>query len=106
MVTGGAGYVGSHAAKALRQAGHEVVIYDDLSAGHRAAALGAHLIEGNIADVAAVRRAIRETGATAVMHFAAWLVVRAADTSCSHRRAPCTESLSKRRFARHTRTTR
>ena len=118
VVTGGAGYVGSHAAKALRQAGHEVVIYDDLSAGHRAAALGARLIEGNIADVAAVRRAIRETGATAVMHFAAWLVVpdsvkdpkpwrrRAADTSCSHRRAPCTESLSKRRFAKRTRTTR
>lgn len=75
LVTGGAGYVGSHAAKALRQAGHEVVIYDDLSAGHRAAALGARLIEGNIADVAAVRRALRETGATAVMHFAAWLVV-------------------------------
>ena len=75
LVTGGAGYVGSHAAKALRRAGHEVVIYDDLSAGHRAAALGARLIEGNIADVAAVRRAIRETGATAVMHFAAWLVV-------------------------------
>src|SRR5262245_24294381 len=75
LVTGGAGYVGSHAAKALRQAGHEVVVYDDLSAGHRAAALGARLIEGNIADVAAVRRALRETGATAVMHFAAWLVV-------------------------------
>ena len=36
-VPGGAGYVGSHAAKALRQAGHEVVIYDNLSAGHRRA---------------------------------------------------------------------
>ena len=75
LVTGGAGYVGSHAAKALRQAGHEVVIYDDLSAGHRQAALGARVIEGNIADVDAVRRALRETRATAVMHFAAWLVV-------------------------------
>jgi UDP-glucose-4-epimerase GalE len=75
LVTGGAGYVGSHAAKALHAAGHEVVIYDDLSAGHRQAALGARLIEGNIADVAAVRRALRETRATAVMHFAAWLVV-------------------------------
>ena len=59
----------------MRRAGHEVVIYDDLSAGHRAAALGARLIEGSIADVDAVRRALRETGATAVMHFAAWLVV-------------------------------
>ena len=75
LVTGGAGYVGSHAAKALRRAGHEVVVYDDLSAGHRGAVLGDRLIEGNIADVDAVRRAIRETGATVVMHFAAWLVV-------------------------------
>jgi len=75
LVTGGAGYVGSHAAKALRQAGHDVIVYDDLSAGHRGAVLGGRLIEGNIADVATVRRALRETGATAVMHFAAWLVV-------------------------------
>ena len=75
LVTGGAGYIGSHTAKVLRQAGYSVVIYDNLSAGHRAAALGAPLIEGDIADVTAVRRAIRESGATAVMHFAAWLAV-------------------------------
>ena len=74
-MTGGAGYVGSHAVKALRQAGHEVVVYDDLSAGHRDAVLGAKLIEGNIADVSAVRKALRDTAATAVMHFAAWLIV-------------------------------
>jgi UDP-glucose-4-epimerase GalE len=75
VVTGGAGYVGSHAAKALRQAGHRVVIFDNLSAGHRAAALGAPLIEGDIADVDAMRRALRESRASAVMHFAAWLSV-------------------------------
>jgi UDP-glucose 4-epimerase len=75
LVTGGAGYIGSHTSKALRQAGHQVVIFDNLSAGHREAALGAPLIEGDIRDVDAVRRAIRETGATAVMHFAAWLAV-------------------------------
>jgi UDP-glucose 4-epimerase len=75
LVTGGAGYIGSHAAKALRQAGYHVVIYDNLSAGHRQAVLGSRLIEGDVADVAAVRRAIRETGAGAVMHFAAWLSV-------------------------------
>ena len=75
LVTGGAGYIGSHAAKALRRAGHRVVIYDNFSAGHRGAALGAPVIEGDIADVAAVRRAIRESGAAAVMHFAAWLSV-------------------------------
>ena len=75
LVTGGAGYIGSHSAKALRQAGHTVVIYDNLSAGHRAAALGAPLIVGDIADVEAVRQALRDTGASAVMHFAAWLSV-------------------------------
>jgi UDP-glucose-4-epimerase GalE len=75
LVTGGAGYVGSHAAKALRAAGYRVTIYDDLSAGHREAALGAPLIQGDIRDVDAVRRALRETGAGAVMHFAAWLNV-------------------------------
>ena len=75
LVTGGAGYIGSHTAKALRRAGYRTVIFDNLSAGHREAVLGAPLIEGDIGDVAAVRRAIRQSGATAVMHFAAWLVV-------------------------------
>jgi len=75
LVTGGAGYIGSHTVKALRQAGYRTVIYDNLSAGHRAAALGAPIIEGDIRDVDAVRRALRESGASAVMHFAAWLIV-------------------------------
>ncbi len=75
LVTGGAGYIGSHAAKALRQAGYRVVVYDNLSAGHREAALGGPLVEGDVRDVDAVRRALRESGASAVMHFAAWLVV-------------------------------
>jgi len=75
LVTGGAGYVGSHAAKALRQAGYHIVIYDNLSAGHRAAALGAPVIQGDVGDTDAVRRAIRESGAASVMHFAAWLSV-------------------------------
>jgi UDP-glucose-4-epimerase GalE len=75
LVTGGAGYIGSHAAKALKAAGYRVVIYDDLSAGHREAALGAPLVVGDIRDVDAVRKAIRQSSATAVMHFAAWLAV-------------------------------
>ena len=75
LVTGGAGYIGSHAAKALSRAGYRVVIFDNLSAGHREAALGAPLIEGDVRDVEAIRRALRDSGATAVMHFAAWLVV-------------------------------
>ncbi|MBI3048787.1 MAG: UDP-glucose 4-epimerase GalE [Acidobacteria bacterium] len=77
LVTGGAGYIGSHSAKALRRTGHRVVIFDNLSAGHREAALGAPFIEGEVRDVDAVRRAIRESGAEAVMHFAAWLDVAA-----------------------------
>ena len=75
LVTGGAGYIGSHTAKALRQAGHRIVIYDNLSAGHREAALGAPIVQGDTGDVQAVRKAIRDSGATAVMHFAAWLAV-------------------------------
>jgi UDP-glucose-4-epimerase GalE len=75
LVTGGAGYIGSHTAKALRQAGHRVVIYDNLSAGHREAALGAPVVQGDTGDVQAVRKAIRDSEATAVMHFAAWLAV-------------------------------
>lgn len=74
-MTGGAGYIGSHCAKALRRAGHRVVIFDNLSAGHREATLGAPFIEGDIRDVDAVRRALRDSGATSVMHFAALLAV-------------------------------
>ncbi len=75
LVTGGAGYIGSHTAKVLRRAGYRTVIFDNLSAGHRAACLGAPLIEGDISDTDAVRRALRDSRADAVMHFAAWLVV-------------------------------
>jgi UDP-glucose-4-epimerase GalE len=75
LVTGGAGYIGSHSVKALRAAGYDVVVFDNLSAGHREATLGAPLVQGDIRDVGAVRRALRDSGASAVMHFAARLVV-------------------------------
>jgi UDP-glucose-4-epimerase GalE len=76
LVTGGAGYIGSHAVKALRQQGHHVVVYDDLSAGHRdAARYASALVAGNIHDTARVRAAIRQHEVEAVMHFAAWLSV-------------------------------
>ena len=52
-----------------------MVVYDNLSAGHRAAAGAAELVVGDIGDVAGVRSAIRRCGATAVMHFAAFLSV-------------------------------
>jgi UDP-glucose 4-epimerase len=78
LVTGGAGYVGSHAVKALRASGSHVVVYDNLSAGHRAAADAAGasaFVTGDIHDTARIRAAIREHRIEAVMHFAAWLSV-------------------------------
>lgn len=76
LVTGGAGYIGSHAVKALHAAGHRVIVYDDLSAGHREAARCADaFIEGDIHDTARLRSAIQDHDVDAVMHFAAWLSV-------------------------------
>ena len=75
LVTGGAGYIGSHAAKALHRAGYRVVVYDNLVAGHRAAVKYGELVEGDIADTCAVREALRSKQISAVMHFAAFLDV-------------------------------
>jgi UDP-glucose-4-epimerase GalE len=75
LVTGGAGYIGSHAAKALRHAGYRVVVFDNLVAGHRAAVKFGELVEGDIVDTAAVRAALRRYEISAVMHFAAFLDV-------------------------------
>jgi UDP-glucose 4-epimerase len=80
LVTGGAGYIGSHAVKALVAAGERVVVYDNLSAGHRAAvqrAAGgrAALVEGDIRDTTRVRETLAAHDVDAVMHFAAWLSV-------------------------------
>jgi len=75
LVTGGAGYIGSHAAKALSRAGHRVVVYDNLIAGHREAVKYGPFVEGDVTDVAAVRDAIRRHRIFAVMHFAAFLDV-------------------------------
>ena len=75
LVTGGAGYIGSHAAKALHRAGYRVVVFDNLSAGHRDAVRYGELVTGDIADVAAVRDALRRYDVSVVMHFAALLDV-------------------------------
>jgi len=75
LVTGGAGYIGSHAAKALSRAGHQVVVFDNFVAGHREAAKYGELVEGDIVDTAAVRAALGRFGVDAVMHFAAYLDV-------------------------------
>lgn len=75
LVTGGAGYIGSHAAKALRRAGYQVVVFDNLVAGHREAVKYGTFVQGDITDVAAVRRALAEHRIAAVVHFAAFLDV-------------------------------
>lgn len=76
LVTGGAGYIGSHAVKALRGQGADVIVYDNLAAGHReATAHATAFVEGDIHDTRGLRAAIRSHGVGAVMHFAAWLSV-------------------------------
>jgi UDP-glucose 4-epimerase len=75
MVTGGAGYIGSHAVKALAAAGRPVVIYDNLSQGHREAVLGHDLVVGDTRDVGLLRSVMASRGVASVMHFAAWAAV-------------------------------
>ena len=75
LVTGGAGYVGAHAARLLDRAGHDVWIYDNLSRGHRSAALPGRLVEGELADQARVEQLLRDQRVEAVMHFAAFALV-------------------------------
>ena len=69
LVIGGAGYIGSHTARALKRAGHEVVIFDNLSTGYKSLAVGFELIQGDVLDGAALKQALR--GVDALMHFAA-----------------------------------
>jgi UDP-glucose 4-epimerase len=76
LVTGGAGYIGSHAVRALLADGHSVVVLDDLSAGHaEAVPADVPLLRLQIHDREAIARALRADGIDAVMHFAAWLAV-------------------------------
>ncbi len=77
LVAGGAGYIGSHTARRLRDTGHEVVLYDNLSRGHREVAriLGLPLIEADLADRPALLAALREHRIEAVLHFAAYAYV-------------------------------
>jgi UDP-glucose-4-epimerase GalE len=69
LVTGGSGYIGSHAVRELTATGHEVLIYDNLSTGHIELSKGYELIEGDIADEIKLASALSRV--EAVMHFAA-----------------------------------
>lgn len=71
LVTGGAGYVGSHACKALAAAGHDPVVYDNLSTGHRWAVRWGPLVEGDLRDRERLAWAFAEYRPELVMHFAA-----------------------------------
>jgi UDP-glucose-4-epimerase GalE len=80
LVVGGAGYIGSHAAQALASAGRRVVVYDNLSTGHREAVKWGRLVVGDISDEARLGATVREEHVTSVMHFAAWAQVGASVT--------------------------
>jgi UDP-glucose 4-epimerase len=75
LVTGGAGYIGSHVVRQLGEVGHEVVVYDNLSTGHRWALLAGTLVEGDLADGERLDKLFEEHRFDAVLHFAAFIVV-------------------------------
>lgn len=75
LVTGGAGYIGSHVVKALGERGHDVITYDNLSYGRREAVLYGKLIVGDLSDIDRLRALFDEFKPEAVMHFAALIVV-------------------------------
>lgn len=75
LVTGGAGYIGSHVVSALLDAGHEPIVYDNLSTGHRAAVGSAQLIEGDTRDVERLTRALKNHRVNGVIHLAALSIV-------------------------------
>ena len=75
LVSGGAGYVGSHAARMLANAGHEGWAYDNLVGGHRGAVAPGRLIEGDLLDKETLVGVLREKEIDAVMHFAAFAYV-------------------------------
>ncbi len=75
LVTGGAGYIGSHVVKLLGKAGYDVVVLDNLSSGHRDAVKSAELVEGDMGDPAVLDKLLRDYKFDAVIHFAAFIQV-------------------------------
>ncbi|MBB3228569.1 UDP-glucose 4-epimerase [Luteibacter sp. Sphag1AF] len=75
LVTGGAGYIGSHVVQRLVARGDRVVVVDNLSTGFRDAVRGAELIVGNVGDMTLMNRVMLDHGVDAVLHFAAHTVV-------------------------------
>jgi UDP-glucose 4-epimerase len=75
LVTGGAGYIGSHVVRQLGERGETIVVLDNLSSGFRSAVLHGKLVVGDTGDRELVSRVLRENGVTTVMHFAAHTIV-------------------------------
>lgn len=75
LVTGGAGYIGSHACKALPEAGFMPVCFDNLSTGHACAVKRGPLVEGDLLDPEAIDQVIAEVRPAGLIHFAAYLYV-------------------------------
>ncbi len=71
LVTGGAGYIGSHAVAALLERGEEIVVVDNMQQGHRAAVLGGKVYEGDLRDAEFLDRVFADNEIDAVIHFAA-----------------------------------
>ena len=69
LVIGGAGYIGSHAARALKRLGHTAIVYDNLSTGHAFLANGFELVQGDILDSSRLSQVLPRVDA--IMHFAA-----------------------------------
>lgn len=72
LVTGGAGYIGSHTVRLLRNLGRDVVVLDSLERADGSTLLGAELVVGSIADEALVTKTCRDHNVTAIVHFAAY----------------------------------
>jgi UDP-glucose 4-epimerase len=75
LVTGGAGYIGSHVVRALGDAGHDLIIYDNLSTGHEWAILSGRLVRGDLADKRFITETLNAFLPAAVIHFAASIQV-------------------------------
>jgi len=75
IVTGGAGYIGSHVVKALGKTGHELLVYDNLSTGHEWAILYGRLVKGDLADTKLLNETLGNFKPDAVIHFAASIQV-------------------------------
>lgn len=75
LVTGGAGYIGSHAARLFAARGHAVTVFDNLSRGHRQAVPGEWLVEGELSDGPLISKTLRDKKIDAVVHFAAFALV-------------------------------